>query len=114
MEREFMEHKFMQRKPESMRRFPVLLLLLTFACSDFAGAQAKPIDAEGHQWWQRAVFYEIYPRSFADSNGDGIGHQRSKLRSSNPRPQNLLRRTKIHHLPGVYRPWRVWREELPT
>ena len=34
-----MEHKFMQRKPESMRLFPVLLLLLTFACSDFKGHQ---------------------------------------------------------------------------
>ena len=25
------------------------------------------------EWWRDAVFYEIYVRSFADSNGDGIG-----------------------------------------
>jgi len=39
----------------------------------FADAQAAPRDAEGHEWWQHAVFYEIYPRSYADSNNDGIG-----------------------------------------
>jgi alpha-glucosidase len=36
-------------------------------------AQIKTVDAEGHAWWQHAVFYEIYIRSFADSNNDGIG-----------------------------------------
>ncbi len=24
-------------------------------------------------WWRHAVIYQIYPRSFADGNGDGIG-----------------------------------------
>src|SRR5664279_3494281 len=25
------------------------------------------------QWWRSAVIYQIYPRSFADANGDGMG-----------------------------------------
>ena len=29
--------------------------------------------ASGSTWWKHAVVYEIYPRSFQDSNGDGIG-----------------------------------------
>jgi alpha-glucosidase len=53
--------------------FGLALILLGIGMfSSRAKAQVK-LDSEGHQWWQNAVFYEIYPRSFADSNNDGIG-----------------------------------------
>ncbi len=48
----------------------LFFLLLPVA---FCASQTNSRDAEGHEWWQHAVFYEIYPRSFADSNNDGIG-----------------------------------------
>jgi len=51
-----------------LKRF---LLPLLLACSLSAYPQAKPQAAD--PWWKHAVIYEIYPRSFQDSNGDGMG-----------------------------------------
>jgi alpha-glucosidase len=36
-------------------------------------AAKDPRDHSRRPWWQRAVFYQIYPRSFLDTDGDGIG-----------------------------------------
>jgi alpha-glucosidase len=50
----------------------IIAVLLT---GSVAAQQKKlgKLDREGHPWWQHAVFYEVYPRSFADSNNDGLG-----------------------------------------
>jgi alpha-glucosidase len=47
---------------KKMRSLPALLLFLLTA----AAHAADP-------WWKHAVIYEIYPRSFQDTNGDGVG-----------------------------------------
>jgi len=60
----------MQNKPGRLCAVVFLSLSLLTNCSQ---KSKNAIDAENHQWWQHAVFYEIYPRSFADSNNDGIG-----------------------------------------
>jgi alpha-glucosidase len=56
-----------------------ILLAATFlvSCISWLGGSAQTsgisMDDKEHPWWQHAVFYEIYPRSFADSNNDGVG-----------------------------------------
>ena len=67
-----------------MRRFLSASLLLAacavvnpaWAQEQAAGvysAEAAPPPTRDETWWKHAVIYEIYPRSFQDSNGDGIG-----------------------------------------
>jgi alpha-glucosidase len=57
-------------------KFIYVLALLATAIAlplSVRAQQQQPVDAEGHQWWQHSVFYEIYPRSFADSDNNGVG-----------------------------------------
>ena len=68
--------------PKSFARsIAVVALFLAFVALS-AGGQPQPAKpttpsatatADRRDWWKNAVIYEIYPRSFQDSNGDGIG-----------------------------------------
>ncbi len=50
-----------------------LMLIVLLAALRVLRAQRKTTDGATPPWYRHAVFYEIYPRSFMDSNGDGIG-----------------------------------------
>jgi alpha-glucosidase len=52
-----------------MRKTWVRYFVLASLFLSLAGAWAQKTDP----WWKHALIYEIYPRSFQDSNGDGIG-----------------------------------------
>ncbi|PYI26884.1 hypothetical protein BP00DRAFT_450754 [Aspergillus indologenus CBS 114.80] len=45
-------------------------LFLPFCLSLHSSSPQKHV---AHPWWKNATIYEIYPASFQDSNGDGIG-----------------------------------------
>ena len=53
---------------------PAIALALSLAAGIASvGCSAAVAQATGDTWWKHAIVYEIYPRSFQDSNEDGIG-----------------------------------------
>ena len=60
-----------------MRKALTILLLLASiltSCLPAVSTEVPPAPTtDGNLWWNDAVFYEIFVRSFNDSNGDGIG-----------------------------------------
>jgi alpha-glucosidase len=68
----------MTRKTPVLGAAAVLALFAPSALTEQPAARAKaPAQAsradDPHEWWRHEAIYEIYPRSFADSNDDGIG-----------------------------------------
>lgn len=55
------------------KRIYRILAVLTAACLLLAASGAGAAKAENELWWKNTIAYEIYVRSFRDTNGDGIG-----------------------------------------
>ncbi len=51
----------------------VVVALVLFSAISCARQDATPAQPNPSSWWKNGVIYEIYPRSFQDSNSDGIG-----------------------------------------
>ena len=44
----------------------------------FSGSVAYIGVEDELDWWQESIFYQIYPRSFQDSDGNGVGDLKGK------------------------------------
>ncbi|HYC93369.1 MAG TPA: alpha-amylase family glycosyl hydrolase [Thermoanaerobaculia bacterium] len=56
-----------------MRKTLAVALLLLVSCAATKRRAVEPRAPWHHEWARGAVFYEIFVRSFADSDGDGVG-----------------------------------------
>ncbi len=43
----------------------------------------RPLESSERLWWQAGVIYQVYPRSFQDTDGDGVGDLRGVIERLN-------------------------------
>jgi oligo-1,6-glucosidase len=60
-----------------IQKYFLFILVISFQLFSCKTAPKKVVDVQenspGNKWWKEAVVYQLYPRSFQDSDGDGVG-----------------------------------------
>src|SRR6476619_1635772 len=61
----------MKKSPITIVLFSITLSYIFLSCK--SNHEMKEKESTDRKWWKEAIVYQIYPRSFKDSDGDGIG-----------------------------------------
>jgi glycosidase len=75
----FPSEEFLSKDPITVAELPPISPTTTAVISQIGDASpvspiiGMPIGSDGYPWWNDSIFYEIFVRSFYDSDGDGIG-----------------------------------------